>query len=884
MTQTSNVSRRSLVRGGAAVGASVLMAAPTRAESPLALGCAVPAAPVSIGTEVGLAYIERFSGELAGAPLELELRIEIDRLPEFLNQQHIARISSGFIRQQVASEPMALRSGTVELFRSCGQGDERDLIAHFEYLEPSGRIVSGRGVRRLSDPNERDAAAQLSELSLTLSADGRVIASGVLRSGVEDWLDRLVSVQVLRAEGAVVEAARTAFFEFFNRSCAAVHDRLPPLVATRTGLHPSERRALVLLATVMLPGRLPADGPNIDQAIQQLEIFIANADPEALADLRGQLRMLGQLAPVRDGVIRALRRFALDILESEKPNLLRSILDSIHKVAVLGFYAHPAADSMLGYQRPRFEPLYRTQLPVRAAPTERVFDVAIVGSGVAGSVLAERLSAGGKSVVILEAGPYIPEAELTTDEALWIAKLQKLSGLQRANEAEPQVSRVGSVVLLQGACVGGGGMINNAVNFMLPRRRLEQWLGLGFPIPPAALRASYIETARELHIGPVSTKTRFLNPVCALLQDAFGEPKTPVIGQPPSPGFYECLVNLLPNGCRGCGMCNTGCGSERKRNALQVHLPRALASDRDTELVPNAQVVDIEVEQRGGAHAVVALGVRTALGAVRVRAKEYVLSAGAIHTTALILRSASLRRAIAHLPIGRRFSANVVSPMLSFYDTVLHHRPSLQLTHYYAPAGDDDGFLIENLYNPPGQSALVMPGYGEVHYRRMRRYVNTALTGIAIGTSANGEVRLDSRGRVRTTLPMADNEHRRMRAGFEVLARALLRGGQGIRPTEVIAGALGGGYTMKSERDIAGFARWFETISRVVLSTGHPQGGSAMSLDPRISVVDGEFRLRGVTNLRVCDASLFPMVSGVNPQWTVLAIADYCGRVMNGRV
>ena len=45
-------------------------------------------------------------------------------------------------------------------------------------------------------------------------------------------------------------------------------------------------------------------------------------------------------------------------------------------------------------------------------------------------------------------------------------------------------------------------------------------------------------------------------------------------------------------------------------------------------------------------------------------------------------------------------------------------------------------------------------------------------------------------------------------------------------------------------------------------------------------VVDSEFRVRGFTNLRVCDASLFPEVAGVNPQWTVLALADRCAQLL----
>ena len=44
----------------------------------------------------------------------------------------------------------------------------------------------------------------------------------------------------------------------------------------------------------------------------------------------------------------------------------------------------------------------------------------------------------------------------------------------------------------------------------------------------------------------------------------------------------------------------------------------------------------------------------------------------------------------------------------------------------------------------------------------------------------------------------------------------------------------------------------------------------------RDGVVGGDFRVRGLRNLRVCDASIFPDNAGVNPQWTVLALAQLC--------
>jgi choline dehydrogenase-like flavoprotein len=59
------------------------------------------------------------------------------------------------------------------------------------------------------------------------------------------------------------------------------------------------------------------------------------------------------------------------------------------------------------------------------------------------------------------------------------------------------------------------------------------------------------------------------------------------------------------------------------------------------------------------------------------------------------------------------------------------------------------------------------------------------------------------------------------------------------------------------------------------LHTSHPQGGNAVSRDPAKGVVDERFRVHGMENVYVCDASVFPSSVTVNPQLTVMAIADY---------
>jgi choline dehydrogenase-like flavoprotein len=63
--------------------------------------------------------------------------------------------------------------------------------------------------------------------------------------------------------------------------------------------------------------------------------------------------------------------------------------------------------------------------------------------------------------------------------------------------------------------------------------------------------------------------------------------------------------------------------------------------------------------------------------------------------------------------------------------------------------------------------------------------------------------------------------------------------------------------------------------SDITIGTGHPQGGNIVSGNPDLGVVDPQFKAYGYDNLFVCDASVFPSSLGVNPQLTVMALADY---------
>ncbi|HEY3905571.1 MAG TPA: GMC family oxidoreductase N-terminal domain-containing protein [Streptosporangiaceae bacterium] len=71
-------------------------------------------------------------------------------------------------------------------------------------------------------------------------------------------------------------------------------------------------------------------------------------------------------------------------------------------------------------------------------------------------------------------------------------------------------------------------------------------------------------------------------------------------------------------------------------------------------------------------------------------------------------------------------------------------------------------------------------------------------------------------------------------------------------------------------------------IRRSLMGYYHPAGTCRLGSDPD-SVVDLELRVRGVTGLRVADASVMPVITNAHPNATVLAIAERAADLITGQ-
>jgi choline dehydrogenase-like flavoprotein len=559
------------------------------------------------------------------------------------------------------------------------------------------------------------------------------------------------------------------------------------------------------------------------------------------------------------------RCFITDVVERRLPGGIRktvqSMLVAAQQLAIIGYYADPRSASSTGYvpfskrkryakqmkKLPKDRPILEVTEPNEVDAERITADVAIVGSGAAGSVLAYRLAERGREVVLLEGGRHVDPRDFVEDERVQFSRLFADGGMQLSVDARFQV--------LQGKCVGGSTVVNNAVCYDIPERTLQRWNdpeGLDAGIDPRRLAQSFARLREWLPVYSQEDNkrlqaggTKMAEGLKALDLDGEGD-----------------VVDANIKDCLGTGYCNIGCPYGKKLSALDNILPRAQRDFGDGVRIFSECLAE-HIETKGGRATEVVC--RLADGRrLRVAADTVVVAGGALASSLLLQRSGLGGRLA-----GTGLSFNVGAPLTADFEEKLNSFDGLQITHGYRPPGEDQ-LILESWFNPVGTQALMMPGWFSAHYENMRRYPHLSCIGVVVGSQRNGTVKA-KRGRgMKLEYDPAEADLKLMVKGTKLAARIhFASGAQRVMPMTFRSRS----YTSLEQVDE------LDEIVRdntdIGLHTSHPQGGNAISRDPGKGVVDERFGIHGIENVYVCDASVFPSSVTVNPQLTVMALADY---------
>lgn len=547
-----------------------------------------------------------------------------------------------------------------------------------------------------------------------------------------------------------------------------------------------------------------------------------------------------------------------------------------------GYYGDPRVYESIHFvpaeDRPKYQPdklreLGRAPVPLyepRSSTLEA--DVCVIGSGAGGAVVACHAAEQGHDVLLLEEGPYRHGmAQLSHDERAMTAALYKEGGLQTTVDLDLGIQ--------QGRCLGGSSFINNAICLRLddpglsPRPPgddvLTRWRAVGAEIDAARLAESFDRVGERIGVQPLlDTQEPGLPPIDGGNSDALlrGWKALVDAGEAPADLRYG-LFRKNYERCLGCGFCILGCRFERKLSVAETYLPAA--AEAGARIVTDCRVTKLEKDgsRVTGVHCQRADG-RT----LSVRAKKVVVSCGAIGSSVL-LRESGIRR-----NVGTRFSFNANTPMLARFpeDQPVWGYDGVMMPSYV----DARAYILEAFFSPPLSFSALVPGWFGTHFERMKAYPRYAGAGVVIGTEPNARVK---RFRLFRNLfgpvvyAMTDADLGKLRQGLIQLAQVYFAAGaEAVYPTSFTLDLEMRAGDFQSKEAIAQYIRThIRQPDDLNLNSAHPQGGNPMSDDAGLGVVDSHFRVHGLDNLFVCDASVFPTTVGINPQWTVMAMADY---------
>ncbi len=476
-------------------------------------------------------------------------------------------------------------------------------------------------------------------------------------------------------------------------------------------------------------------------------------------------------------------------------------------------------------------------------------DYVVVGSGAGGAAAAVMLARAGYSVTIVESGPWRVPDDYPSSMYGCLRDMFDSWGTK--------VARGDSLMpVIQANVVGGTTVINSSIVVRTPGDVLQDWReqhGLGDVFTEAAIGAAQDRIEDELKVTPSNQA------------EAFGASSQMLLDALRRRGLEGHPTDRNVHNCRGVNRCLQGCRSRRKRSTNLDWIPEVM--DRGGTVMSCAPAERILIA-RGRATGVTGRFrhpvTRSNGASFRIAADRGVLVAASATGTAPLLQRSGYR----HRALGQGWRAHPGAGVFGVYrdriDQPIGPSQGTASIHHRR----DIGIKLESLTLPLEVVAGRLSGGGIELVRRLEKFSHLAMWVTAVRADAVGTINAGLFGtsiRYKPTLKDVD----RLRRGCALLARMHFESGA----EAVLPGIHGLPYSIgPDEIDLIENAPTNNKAYTWVIS--HLFGGAVMGDNPQRSVVGKDLHVRGVRGLHVVDAAALPTTLGVNPQHTIMAVAQ----------
>ncbi|MBI5348869.1 MAG: GMC family oxidoreductase [Chloroflexi bacterium] len=523
-----------------------------------------------------------------------------------------------------------------------------------------------------------------------------------------------------------------------------------------------------------------------------------------------------------------------------------------------------------------------------------IFDFVIIGSGFGGSVSAMRLTEKGYSVLVLERGKRFRDEDFATTnwlvwKYLWLPAARCFGILQ--------ISPFRDVFALHGSGVGGGSL-GYANVLMEPEEKLfDEPAWKKFADWKTILRPHYA-TARKM-LG-VARNPR-LWAADAALQQIAQELKTESTFQATDVGvFFGEEGKEVPDpffggegparvGCIHCGGCMVGCRYNAKNTLVKNYL--YFAEKRGAQIWAECDVQDIRPLEstsptllRGARYEVVYRKSTSWFNKTekRIRARNVILSAGALGTMKLLFHCRDVTRSLPNISarLGEMVRTNS-EELLGVINRTLDtdYSKGVAITSIFHA---DDVTRIEPVRYSAGSDLMRFLGAPLISTEaNIAQRLLKSLWEIVTHPIDTLKAWVIPGWAIRTTIMLVmqtEDNRLKMRLGrslFTLFSKGLVSqpDEEANIPMKIdLAHRVTRSFAEKTNGIPSGSTN--ETLLKIPI-TAHILGGIPMGNDSSEGVVNSKMQIHNYEGLYAIDGSIIPANPGVNPSLTITAFAEY---------
>jgi choline dehydrogenase-like flavoprotein len=480
-------------------------------------------------------------------------------------------------------------------------------------------------------------------------------------------------------------------------------------------------------------------------------------------------------------------------------------------------------------------------------------DICIIGSGCGGGACAKVLAQAGKRVIILEEGGYYTAKDFDSTEQTAYTNLYQ----QRAGLATDDLG----VTVLQGRCVGGSSTVNWMTTLRTPEFVLEEWKStLGIPgLSAPELEPYFARIEQYLHVHPEPDERHSPN-------------NRIILDGAKALGYRTHTNGRNARDCIRAGACGLGCPYDAKMSVALTYIPDAVAAGATLYADVRAERIAVTSGRKRVTGTILRAGNSGQPLPFSIEAPIVVVAGSAINSPVLLLKSGLANSSD---QLGRNLTFHLTSAVLGLFDREIYPAGGIPQSaicpEFLNKNGDGSGFWIEAVPVYPALAGLALPGFGSAHRDLMQRFRNIGASIVLVkDRDSVGRVTVNAQGRAAISYTPGPQDLSYMKEGLGVAAN--IHFAAGARTVMTLHASRTAFSAPEEIEPRLAAAEW--GINRLGLFSAHPLGTCRMGSDPGRSVVDPHCQAHDVPGLFVIDGSVMPTSLGVNPQLTILAVAE----------